>query len=144
MGKNLINEKIILKGKEYQINQQLPILNDMWFELTDNNELEIVSCIRDKQKIVLNRSLFSQTPILIKSMSKNLIDNKERLQLLYYKQDKKEWDTMGIYCELNDTQMIQEFCSKNIPICKGNIGVWKVYLSELKLQNFETLPIYYF
>lgn len=145
MKKNIIaNKKIVVRGEEFLLNQKLPTLKDIWFELNSNNELEIVSFIKNKEKILLNHNVFSKVPLLLKSMSRDITTNRERLQLFYYDQNKKVWKSMGIDTNLSDNQLIKKLSSKNIAICRGNVNAWKTYLAQLKIQNFETVQIFYY
>lgn len=137
-------EKIKLDGKDYNISQNLPILNQLELEINKRYRLVFVQIFEDKATHEIRRieTIFSIVPVLIKSIYENISTQEQKLELLFYRPQLEQWQTLIIDKNIvADKKNIVSLANKGIPITSENAQLWVNYFSKLEQTNYETIPI---
>lgn len=126
-------EKILLGEKEINIDLNIP--NSYKIE-----EGKIWKNIKtsDKEYIWV---VFSQSIVLINAILENIETGEEKLELLYYKPNKKKWKVLKVDKNIiNNRQNIVTLGNKGLPITSNNSSEWIAFLSKMEQINYDKIP----
>lgn len=125
-------EKIVVDGEEIEIDLKVPRA----YKFEDNKIWEIETV--DEEKVWV---IFSYSLVLIKSIFENLETGEQKLELVYYKPNKKEWKSLIVDKNtINNFHNILLLGNKGIPITSLNSGLWVKYFSILEQENYDRIP----
>lgn len=125
-------EKIVVDGEEIEIDLKVPRA----YRFEDNKIWEIETIYEEKVWVIFSYSL-----VLIKSIFENLETGEQKLELVYYKPNKKEWKSLIVDKNtINNFHNILLLGNKGIPITSLNSGSWVKYFSILEQENYDRIP----
>ena len=126
-------EKILLGEKELNIDLNIPnsykieegkIWKKIWIDKKKYKWLE-----------------FSPSIVLINAILENIETGEEKVKLLYYKPNKKEWKELKVDKNvINNKQSIVTLGNKGLPINSNNGSEWVNFLSMLEQENYDKIP----
>lgn len=130
--KSFFNEKIQINGQDIEINLKIP--RKYKFE---NNSIYV----QRKMKEEIVWVVWSKSLVLIKSILENIDTGEEKIELVYYKPNKKEWRTLIVDKNIiNNARNIVTLGNKGLPITSNNCQSWIEYFSLLEQENYDTIP----
>lgn len=125
-------EKILIGNKEININLKIP----NGYKIEEGKILEKV--YSGKKKVWM---LFSNSIVLIKSILENIVTGEQKLELIYYKPNKKEWKILKVDKNvINNKNSILSLGNKGIPITSNNSPSWIRFFAELEQENYDNIP----
>ncbi len=131
--KGIYQEKILLGEEEINIDLKIP--NS--YKIEDGKIYS--SYINRKGEVVWVK--FSPSIVLIKSILENIETGEEKMELLYYKPNKKEWRTLKVDKNIiNNRQNIVTLGNRGLPITSNNNADWIEFLSKLEQENYDKIP----
>lgn len=137
-------QDIEIDGDTYHISQKLPNIDDYSLEIDDKNNLVYTKTIvdtatKESKKVSI---LFSIVPVLIKSIYENISTQEQKLELLFYRPQLKQWQTIVIDKNIvADRNSVVTLTNKGIPINSINSKIWLEYFYQLEQLNYDTIPI---
>lgn len=131
--KGIYQEKILLGEEEINIDLKIP----KPYKIEDGKMYN--SYINRKGEVVWVE--FSPSIVLIKSILENIETGEEKIELLYYKPNKKEWRTLKVDKNIiNNKQNIVTLGNRGLPITSENSNGWVNFLSKLEQENYDKIP----
>ena len=126
--KGIYQEKILLGEEEINIDLKIP----HYYKIENNKMLK---------KIKDTWVEFSPSIVLIKSILENIETGEQKIELLYYKPNKKEWKTLKVDKNIiNNRQNIVTLGNRGLPITSLNSSEWINFLSKLEQENYDKIP----
>lgn len=126
--KGIYQEKILLGEEEINVDLKIP----HYYKIENN---KILKQIKDTWVE------FSPSIVLIKSILENIETGEQKIELLYYKPNKKEWKTLKVDKNIiNNRQNIVTLGNRGLPITSINSNVWIEFLSKLEQENYDKIP----
>ena len=127
--KKFFSEKIKIGEEEIEIDLKIPD----GYKIEDN---KIWEEIKENKWVVLSHSV-----VLIKSILENIDTSEQKVELIYYKSNKKEWKTLIVDKNIiNNSNNILTLGNKGIPVSSNNNLKWVRYFAELEQENIEKIP----
>lgn len=131
--KGIYQEKILLGEEEINIDLKIP----KPYKIEDGKMY--YSYINRKGEVVWVE--FSPSIVLIKSILENIETGEEKVELLYYKPNKKEWRTLKVDKNIiNNSKNIVTLGNRGLPITSLNSSEWINFLSKLEQENYDKMP----
>lgn len=125
-------EKVLLGDEEIDIDLNIPSS----YKIEDGKILKKVK-INGKSIFIL----FSPCKVFIKSILENIETGEEKVELLYYKPNIKEWKTLKVDKNvINNKQNIVTLGNKGLPITSNNSSEWVGFLSNIEQENYDKIP----
>ena len=129
----IYQEKILLGEKELNIDLNIPNLYKI-----EKGKILKKFWIDDKKYKWLE---FSPSIVLINAILENVETGEEKVELLFYKPNKKEWRTLKVDKNvINNKQSIVTLGNKGLPINSNNSSQWVSFLSILEYENYDKIP----
>lgn len=128
----IYQEKILLGEKELNIDLNIPIS----YKIEEGKILKKVHIDKKKYKWLE----FSPSIVLINAILENIETGEEKVKLLYYKPNKKEWKELKVDKNvINNKQSIVTLGNKGLPINSNNSSEWVNFLSMLEYENYDKI-----
>ena len=128
----IYQEKILLGEKELNIDLNIP--NS--YKIEEGKILKKVHIDKKKYKWLE----FSPSIVLINAILENIETGEEKVKLLYYKPNKKEWKELKVDKNvINNKQSIVTLGNKGLPINSNNSSEWVNFLSMLEYENYDKI-----
>ena len=87
--------------------------------------------------------VWSKSLVFIKSILENIDTGEEKIELIYYKPNKKEWRTLIVDKNtINNARNIVTLGNNGLPITSNNSASWVEYLSALEQENYNNIPTF--
>lgn len=132
--KSFFKEKIQIDGQDIEINLKIP----KKYKIEDN---KIYVRSRIGEEIVW--VAWSKSLVLINSILENIDSGEEKIELIYYKPNKKEWKKLIVDKNVvNNARNIVTLGNKGIPITSNNSGSWIEYLMALEQENYNNISTF--
>lgn len=131
--KGIYQGKILLGEEEINIDLNIPSS----YKVEDN---KIWTSFKNRKGEVVWK-VFSSSIVLIKSILENIETGEQKIELLYYKPNKKEWKILKVDKNIiNNKQNIVTLGNRGLPITSGNSKEWVDFLSQLEQENYDKIP----
>ena len=129
-------DKILLGDKEIEVEVNVP----RGYKI-ENNGMFFEKRIDKDTKIWIK---FSPCTVLIKSILENMKTDEQRIELLFYKPNKKEWKVLSVDKNIiNNKQNIVTLGNKGLPITSSNSSMWVDFLASMEQANYDTIKTAY-
>lgn len=152
---NIKLNKPKLKGKKENLQENTGIQNYQEKILLGKKEINIDLNIPNSYKIEEGKiwkhtklsnneyvwDIFSPSIVLINAILENIETGEEKLELLYYKPNKKKWKALKVDKNIiNNRQNIVTLGNKGLPITSNNSSEWIAFLSKMEQINYDKIP----
>lgn len=128
----IYQEKILLGEEEINVELNIPYS----YKIEDNKILKKIKVMDEYMWVE-----FSPSIVLIKSILENIESGEQKIELIYYKPNRKTWTTLKVDKNIiNNKQNIVTLGNKGLPITSGNSSGWVQFLSELEQKNYDKIP----
>lgn len=125
-------EKISIGNEEININLKVPYN----YSIKDGKILQRIRSGKKYKWVGFSNSL-----VLIKSILENIDTGEQKLELIYYKPNKKEWKILKVDKNIiNNKHSILTLGNKGIPVTSNNSPSWIGFLTELEQENYDNIP----
>lgn len=132
--KSFFKEKIQANGQDIEINLKIPRA----YKVEDNKIY-----VKKKMGEEMVWVVWSKSLVFIKSILENIDTGEEKIELVYYKPNKKEWRTLIVDKNtINNARNIVTLGNKGLPITSNNSASWVEYLSALEQENYNNIPTF--